>query len=94
MAAHTTEVLQGELADLAVLQTLQHGPGALWVREKSEKPAYLGIDQLEPPAFREMFQKTWDEDNAKSAFLVLQDQAQLHIMKVPRSRNAHAAGTV
>ena len=90
------KVLQGEIADLAVLQTLQHGAGALWVSKASKRPAYLSIDKFQPPAFREAFQKTWDEDGEKSAFMVLQDEGNLHVMKVPRlkSSNTNTAGTV
>ena len=93
-SAAAKQALQAELADLAVLQTLQQGAGALWVDAQSkEKPTYLRADQLQPAAFREMFQKTWKEDNQSSAFLVLKDQGQLHLVKVPL-RNAHASGTV
>ena len=89
MATTTTRTVNAHLADLAVIQTRQHGAGVLWVASNTA-PQFRPLAQVEPPAFREMVQKTWDSENATHAFIVVHDKNQLHMVKVPKPLDADA----
>ena len=89
MATTPPQTVNAHLADLAVLQTQQHGAGVLWVASHTA-PQFRPLAQVEPPAFREMVQKTWDSENATHAFIVVHDQNQLHMVKVPKPLDADA----
>ena len=81
------KTVNAHLADLAVVHARQHGAGVLWVANDT-KPQHRPLSQLEPPAFREMVQKTWDAENSTHAFIVLHDKDQLHVVKVPKPLDA------
>ena len=78
-----TEAQQAHVMELALLQTQQQGPGALWVAENSD-PVYRTLDQLYPERFRTAFAETWEKRPAEAgAFIVIQDKMQLHVVQVP-----------
>ena len=85
--SNAVPTVQGHLSDLAVLYAEQHGPGALWVAHKA-KPVYRTMDRVEPPRFRAMLQKSWDEEHHSFAFIVVHEKDQLHVVKVRKPLDA------
>ena len=83
MAAEVAQ--KAHVMELALLQTQQMGPGALWVAEDSE-PAYRTLEQLQPERFRKAFTETWEQRPPEAgAFIVIVDKLQLHVVQVPQS---------
>ena len=70
-----------QLQKLARAETIARGAGALFVAE-GVPPKYVPLDEIQPPRFREVFAKTWAEEKGKSAFTVLLDAGNFHVVKV------------
>ena len=81
------KTVDAHIADFALLQTKAHGAGVLWVAPGAQ-PEYRPMDRVEPPAFREMVQKTWDQEHHDHALVVLHQDRQLHVVKVPKALDA------
>lgn len=78
-----TAAQQAHVMELALLQTQQQGPGALWVTENGE-PVYRTLDQFHPERFRTAFEGTWEKRPPEAgAFIVIQEKMQLHVVQVP-----------
>ena len=88
MITERTPTVSDRLAALAIHQTLQHGAGVLWVDSDAGTARFVAMAQVEPRAFREMVQKTWEAQHSTHALVVLHQDSQLHMLTVPKAPRA------